>query len=84
MTSPFRRGKKERKRLLEIARTNIVAAEKFESDSVKCKSDFAPGSRQMAELFTSLARAKRRKKCASGFEFGQRLFHSIDSERRGA
>jgi len=41
---------------------DIVAAEKFESDNVKCKSDFVPGSGRMAELFTSLGRAKRRKK----------------------
>jgi hypothetical protein len=62
MTSPFKRRKKERKRLLEIARKDILAAEKFESDSVKYKSDFAAGSRRTAELFTRLARAKRRKK----------------------
>jgi hypothetical protein len=62
MTSPFRHKKKERKRLQALARKNIVAAEKFETDRTKRKSDFAAGSRRMADLLDRLARVKRGKK----------------------
>ena len=80
MTSPFRRGKKERKRPLEIARNDIVAAEKFESDSVKCKSDFAPGSRRMAELFTSLAREALQEKIETSTQDDVKNRQMNDSE----
>jgi hypothetical protein len=62
MTSPFRRRKKERKRLLAIAKKEIAMAEKFERAGTKRKADFAPGARRMAELFTSMALAKRHQR----------------------
>jgi hypothetical protein len=62
MTSPFRHRKKERRRLRAIAKKDIAMAEKFERAGTKCKSDLAAGSRRMAELFTGMALAKRRKK----------------------
>jgi len=62
MTSPFKRRKKERRRLLAHARKNIIAAEEFEKDGTECKSSLAAVSRRMAEVDTRLARAKRRKK----------------------
>jgi hypothetical protein len=48
--------------LRALARKNIVAAEKFDNDRTKRKSDFAAGSRRMADLPSLLARAKRGKK----------------------
>jgi hypothetical protein len=60
MTSPFRYRKKQRKRLRALAKKDIAAAEKFESDNFK--SGFAAGSRRMAEMSYKLARLKRRKK----------------------
>jgi hypothetical protein len=60
MTSPFRLNKKARKRWLKSAKKAIIAAEKFEKEGIK--RDFAPGSRQMAEISIRMARARRRKK----------------------
>jgi hypothetical protein len=48
--------------LRALARKNILAAEKFGTDGTKRKSDFAAGSRRMADLLDRLARAKRGKK----------------------